>query len=136
MLTQEQLPIGAVVSFDLYPAQIIGASLKNAKVLAIVDGVTAKALGTDVAALHAAVYATLPVGVPNRFDGYSYVRLKLTSGETVIIGLPWIKESTLLRAQVGRLNVVLEGMSEQDYSRLTKAMSANGFKIASIDWVE
>lgn len=134
MLTQDQLPIGSVVSFDLWPAQIIGATIKNARVLAIVDGETARLWG-DARAMHAAVFPTLPAGVPNRFDGYNYVRLQLQSNEKIVIGLPWIKDASLQLATVGRVQVILEGVSQTDYVRLTKALSSNGFNIGSIDWV-
>ncbi len=135
MLTQDQMPVGAIVSFDLHPAQIIGASHKNAKVLAIVDGDTAQSLGYDVRALHAAVYPTLPQGTPNRYNAYSYALLLLGSKQKTVVGLPWIKENSLQRVSVGRLQVILEGMSEQDHTRLVKALSANGFTVGSIDWI-
>lgn len=134
MLTQDQLPTNAIVSFELYPAQIIGVGYQNAKIMGVFNADTA---GTwiDTAVLHAQIYPTLPSGVPNNHDGYDYVRLLLPSGEKTVIGIPWIRDSSLVVADSRRLQLTIDNVSSADLARIQIALSANNFTIADSKWV-
>lgn len=134
MLTQEDITLHTTVSFDLWPASILGISVKGAKVQAIVDGDTAL-VWQDVRAMHANVYPTLPPGTINRFDGYPYLKLKLMDGTIRVIGLPWIKEETYVEANTNRLQITVDNVSDADLDIIRTALSANGYGAASYLWL-
>jgi len=130
------LPFGAVVSFEVYPAQMLGNEFNNAKVLAIVDADTAK-FWIDPVAQHANVYATLPPNtVPDKFDSYLYVKLKLASGMTTAVGLPWIRKESLKIATTRKVLITVENVSPEDDGKLLKALSSNGFTAAAIQDIQ
>lgn len=132
MLSITDLPLNATVSFDLYPAALLGTSLKNAKVLAILDADTARFF-IDPPVMHANVFATLPPGTPNRFDGYPYVKLKLPNGTVTAIGLPWIKDETLVVATTTRVLITVDNVTPAGQNTILAALSANGFSAAKIE---
>lgn len=134
MLTQNQLPLNTLVSFDLYPEQFLGSRVTDARVIAVVDASVAQ-LWIDTHRTHLAVYPTLPPGVPNSHDAYPYVRLKLANGNFAVYGLPWIKENTLRVSDSRRVQLTLNNMTQDDYDRLVQAVSASGWNIADIRWI-
>lgn len=127
MLNISQLPLNSTVTFDFYPSQVLGTGVKRAKVLAILDAATA-AVWIDPIALHANVFPFLPVGTPNSFDAYPYVKLKLQSGEITFVGLPWIREETLVLSTTQKMQLTIDSVTPEDQDRIIKALSANGFK--------
>lgn len=131
MLTPSQLPIGSIVNFDLYPTQVLGTSIKRAKVLAHLDADTA-AFWIDPIALHANVYPTLPEGVPNSYKGYLYVKLQLASGEITAIGFPWIREETVAIVSTQTIQLTIANVSAEDQNAILEALSANGFSAVDV----
>ncbi len=132
VVSPSDLPFGAVVSFEVYPAQMLGDAFTNAKVMAIVDADTAK-YWIDPKAQHQNVYATLPAGsVPDKFDSYLYVKLKLASGMITAVGLPWIRKESLKLLVARKILITVENVSPEDDSKILKALSANGFSAAAI----
>ena len=134
MLDQSQLPVNALVSFELYPSQIIGVGYQNAKVIGIFDAETAGSW-IDTVAMHAQVSPFLPAGVPNSHDAYSYVRLLLPSGEKTVIGIPWIRDNTLVVVDSRRLQIIIDNVAVADLPRIQLALSANNFTIADTKWL-
>lgn len=134
MLTQSDITLNNTVSFDLWPAAILGTSIKGARVQGILDGDSAKAI-EDVISLHANVFPTLPPGTINRYDGYLYLKLKLMDGKVRVIGLPWIKEETYVEANTQRLQITIDGVSDTDLNTIRQALAANGFSGAAYDWL-
>lgn len=94
MSNLETVQRGDQISFDVYPSAIIGQSYNGMQVMAFLDPETAAAF-EDIASLHAQVYPTLPGGTPNDAYQYNYIRLKNASGQTVIVGEPWIVDATI-----------------------------------------
>lgn len=133
MLELTNIQLDTTVSFDLYPAHFLGTRIKNAKVLGLVNATTAMQLGFDAPAVHAAVFPTLPNGTVNAYDKYYYVRLKLTSGESTFIGVPWIKESTYVVEVVRNVALHIENISPDQQNRAIQALSAIGLTVAKID---
>lgn len=132
MLKPSDVVLDTTVSFDMHPVQHLGTAIKNAKVLSIVDARTAQQLGFDTLANHRIVYATLPPGVPNDHSKYHYLYLKLPSGQTQFIGLPWIKESTYTVEVIRNLRIELENITPEDQEHALRALSALGLKVANI----
>lgn len=90
-----QYEIGSTYSFQVYPVAQLGNNFQNTVVLAKLDADTVKQLGVDIWGMHKQLYASLPSGTPNDPTQYQYLRLKLQSGQTTILAVPWIDDSTV-----------------------------------------
>lgn len=122
---------GDVVSFTVYPIAILGTKYISVKVLSILDYETAKSF-VDVDALHRNVYPTLPIGVvPNDPSQYDYVKVRFSSGNYDIIGLPWINAATIVVSSSQTIQLTFINISPTDQNRLRQIVQANGFMIES-----
>lgn len=135
MVTPEQLPFNSTVSFEVYPFQILGDGFNNAKVLAIVDAETAQ-YWIDPVSMHAAVFPTLPQGTVNKHDGYMYVKLRLSNGQTTAIGLPWIRSESLRIINTRKLQLTIDNVTAEDEPRVLRALSANGFTAVDVRHID
>ena len=129
MSVYDHLNFGNIVSFDVYPATIIGARFKDVKVLGVFDKDTAAVLGIDPDAQHINVYPTLPDGVPDDPGEYEYVKVKHPNGSTSVLGVPWIREDTIMVSQRGTLTIVIADVTPQDKDRIVTAINANGYRV-------
>lgn len=136
MLEQSQIQLESTVSFDLYPAHMLGTSIKNAKVLGIFNARIAMQLGHDAPAMHAIVFPTLPPGTPNGYDKYMYLYLKLASGGQTFIGLPWIKESTYVVEMVRTVTLFIENISPDQQSLAIQALSGIGLTVSKVEIID
>ena len=123
----DYLTFGNTITFDVYPAAIIGARFSDVKVMALLDKDTAKQW-IDPEAMHINVYPTLTDGVPDDPDQYQYVKLKHLNGKISVIGIPWIREDTLQTSQKGTLTISVKDVGPIDMDRIVKAISANGYR--------
>ncbi len=135
MLTPNDFPLNAMVSFDLHPAAVMGTGYKGAKVLAILDAATAFHF-IDPVAQHANVYPFLPEGTPNRYDAYPYLKLKLADGSTTAIGIPWVKDETLEIATTRRMRLTIDAVTPEAQNLIIKALSANGFSAVDVELLD
>lgn len=112
------------ISFDVYPSNILGNNFKDVKVLGFYSAFIA-ARFTDIYSLHANVYPQLPVGsVDDDATSYSYVEIQHRSGETTIIGTPYIKEDTIVISGSRRYTLTFENITEQDYNHIKLALAS------------
>lgn len=132
MATQDQFPLSKQVSFEVYPSLILGNNFKNVKVMGIVDADTARMLGLDAPAMHANVYPTLPAGAVDAYDEYLYVRVKHGNGQQSILGLPWIKTSSVAVLDYTNLIVRVGNVNPGDAEKVIQALAANGFNQVEI----
>ena len=133
MLDQTQIKLESTVSFDLYPAHQLQSKVTNAKVLGIFNAAVAQTLGFDGPAMHVSVYPTLPPGVPNGFDKYLYVYVKLSNGEKTFYGLPWIKESTFKEEMIRTVALYIDSISPDQQNLAIQALSAIGLTVAKVE---
>jgi hypothetical protein len=134
MLTVNAFPINASCSFEVYPSAILGASFKGAKILDILSADTAGKLGFDPAAMHASVYPTLPAGTPNDYRAYSYVRFQLASGQATIIGIPWIRDESLVISTNRTVQLTIDDINDTQLNTILLALSANGFAAVDVKY--
>jgi len=128
----DKMNIGDVATFDVYPAQLLGTQFRQCKVLAILDYDTCRALGFDPDALHVKVFATLPTGTENDPAKYQWLKLKLTSGETTVIGLPWIKPDTIQTTTTSTITVVYTNVAPEDMVKIRTMNANNGYNSFSM----
>lgn len=117
-----ELEVGQKVSFEVYPAHIYGSNFNNVTITAFFDYSLANALGVDVIATHGIVYPSLPSGTPNDATQYSYVQVRTDSGETVILGTPWIRDSTINILDGKKLTLVFQGINDTRMKRIIDAV--------------
>ncbi len=131
MLNVNDITLSSTVSFDLYPAAILGSSYQYAKVLAIIDADTAR-FWVDPIAMHANVYPTLPGSTPNSPSEYYWLKLKLADGTITAIGIPWIKEETYVQHTTSTIRLTIENVEPDQRNQIVEALAANGFTAVNV----
>lgn len=118
-------------SFSVYPVAFLGNDFTNVTVLAILDEATARQT-IDTYALHRQYYPTLPAGTPDDPTEYDYVKLKTSTGDIRVIGIPWIIENTIELVEQTTIVVEIAEVNVSDMSRIRSALAGNGFKLVSM----
>jgi hypothetical protein len=118
--------IRGVYSFDVYPSTILGSEYQNCTVMSYMDYETALQQA-DIPAIHTQVYPYLPSGTPDDPSQYDYIKIKMSDGSTVILGIAWINLSSVTEIDSVKFNVVIEGVASSDVTKLRNALSQNGF---------
>lgn len=132
MISTASIVLPSTVNFSQYAPAIIGAGYEGARVLAILDADSASAY-IDAAAIHASIYPALaPQGTPNDYTAYPYLKLKLASGQTTAVGLPWIIDASYVVVQTAKMTIVLDSVSPTDQNNVKAALSAIGLSNISI----
>lgn len=134
MTTIDSSLIGKVIRFETTAPAILGARYTDAKVMAILDAGTAT-LFSDILALHSAVYPYLPVGVQDDYSSYNYVKLEMPDKSIMILGIPWISESSVQVIVSTDIIVKLKGRGHQDVDLVRQALLANGFEGFTVEVV-
>lgn len=129
----DKMNISDVVTFDVYPSSLLGTQFRQCTILSIWDYDTTRAMGFDPDAMHVKVFDTLPVGTPNDPTKYQWLKIKLTSGETTAIGVPWIKADTIKINTTSTITVVYTGVSPDDVAKIRIMNANNGYNAFSID---
>lgn len=117
---------GNVISFDVYPSNYLG-SFSHVRVEGVLSYETAARNGFDPIALHVRVSPTLPDDSPANARDYSYVVVRDRNNNIAIVGLPWIKEETLIVHTNYTAEITVEGLSMGDDARLMQVLNQNGF---------
>jgi hypothetical protein len=129
------LKLKSSYNFSLLAPNIIGASYLNATVVSFFDYATASAFAGDLAATHAAVYPSLPVGTPKNAKDLDYVRIKTSAGDYRVLALNWIASQPVL--VVNKVaQILVRDASAEDLSRLRSMMVQNGFTDFSVQFIE
>lgn len=102
--------IGSTYSFQVYPVAQLGNNFQNVVVLAVLDATTVQQLGIDIWGMHMQLYPSLPEGTPNDPTQYQYIRIKLQSGQTTILAVPWIDDSTVELVSAQTLAAVISNI--------------------------
>lgn len=120
------LEVGKTYNFGLYPSAILGGNYTGVEVLGIVKP-TIAAKYADIVALHAQVFPYLPQGVDNNYSSYDYVLLKTATGDVTVIGVTWINADTVEEISSCNITVVLSGVTTSDITKISNALTINGF---------
>ncbi|MNP71325.1 hypothetical protein D3C76_1676970 [compost metagenome] len=76
---------------------------------------------------HVNVYPSLPAGTPDDPTAYMYVRIQHPSGEFEILGLPWIRESTIVSMNFDVLYAKISQVKPDDFEHILALLGANGY---------
>lgn len=134
MLNTNDIVLGSVVSFEMYPSMLVAASYTRARVEGILNFQDASRY-IDATAMHINVYPTLPESTPNKADAYYYLKLKLLSGETAVIGIPWIKESTYQIVASNSLRFTIPDVDVDDEEIIRTQLTALGYKFTNVEYL-
>lgn len=125
------LQIGKIYTFNTFAPSILGTTIKNAKLKAILDYESATKIEA-VILKHRSIFPLLPSGTIDNPESYTYYHFLSESGDKIIIAEPWIVESTVEIIEHINLQVTLPGVSLSDTSRIRDALNAMGYSNYSI----
>lgn len=126
----DTLQLNKIFTFNTLAPAILGAQIKNAKLIGIVDYTTANNyMNVDVQ--FRAVYPALPANTPNRPEMCTYYRFRSESGEPIILADQWIDTNTVTLVEHVNLQVNIANASLSDVSTIRDALNALG--IASFE---
>lgn len=128
MMKINEVGINNRFSFEVYPTSRLGNQFKNVRLEAILNAQTAVNSGVDIVSLHANIYPSLPSGtVPNDPYQYSYMRIQHPSGEYSTLGIPWVREETIVISESTQIVLTFNNRTEEDLSRIVLALQSNGY---------
>ena len=101
-------------------------------------GVTVEAIATasiaqkikDVKSLHLQVKPYIS-GLPNNYDDYSYVIVRMPNGDTEVIGLPWIVETSIQISSKRNYQLILDDIEPEQIEIIRNTLVNRGVKIRS-----
>ena len=101
-------------------------------------GVTVEAIATasiaqkikDVKSLHLQVKPYIS-GLPNNYDDYSYVIVRMPNGDTEVIGLPWIVETSIQISSKRNYQLILDNIEPEQIEIIRNTLVNRGVKIRS-----
>lgn len=131
MTTLQEVPVGSTISFEVYPSAQYGNNFKSVTLIATFNSTIARRLGFDYIAANQNVYQSLPSTVPIDPTQYNYFEIQYPSGETEILGIPWIREGTLTINNGKRLTLVFDDLDETRKNRILAAVLAQNEKPSS-----
>ena len=127
----DYLQFGNIISFNVYPSAILGTAFNDVRVQAILDKDTAN-MWIDADSMHINVFPYLPAGVPDNPNQSQFVKLVHQNGNVSIIGIPWIRAETVTLSERGTLVITVDNAGPVDRERIIRALSANGYRAASV----
>ena len=132
MLNLNQVRINSVVNFEYYGAAIMGAPVRGAKVLAILDADSA-AMFINPMLMHANIKPFLPTNAPSKYTDYSYLKLKLADGTVTAVGLPWVRGETWEEVSVSSMRFTVPNVPPEKQQVILRALAANGFTAVDVE---
>lgn len=127
------LEVGKTYNFETHVPTLLGAGYRGVTVVAIMDYYTA-IKERDVTALHRTLFGSLPSGTPDDPAATNYVRMKLTTGDFVIMGYSWIKEDTIVMVESGSVKVEVFGTNPDDVTRIRDILALAGYNSFNISY--
>lgn len=123
--------VGASYTFNTYAPAILGNTIKNAVLSAIVNYATAKKFGA-VDFTQSRVFSYLPAGTPNDPQRFTYLIFKTESDAELVLAVPWINESTIETSDTTTLVVRVRGAGANDARNIKELMALAGWHQTTI----
>lgn len=132
MASIRDVQIGQKISFEIYPTAQFGNNFQNVTLAAFLDANLVRILGFDIISNHQNVYPSLPAGVPNDPTQYSYVRIEFESGQHQYLGIPWIREDSVIVNTGQKATLVFQDIDQRRLQRIIDACAANNERPDSV----
>lgn len=124
----ELLKKGATVDFIVEAPEILTSGFTNVKINAELDMESAQAMGLDVQAKHTNLYPLFKdKGYPDDPNAYGYIRVTKENGSITILGIPWIREASIIAKERRRITVDIPDVGANDLALVRAALESNGF---------
>ena len=118
--------VGKTVTFDLYPASVIGTNFDRVEVIGLGKHEMVTGL-ISPATMHASVYPLLPPGSPKDYRDYEYLMVKLPSGKLTAVGVPWIVPDSVTIVTRTDISITIHDASLSDVPLLKRILNENGY---------
>lgn len=120
--------IGDVISFEVYAGEILSQDYDNVKVQAIIPAHLCDTFGYDVFATHAQIYRLIPEGrMEDNPRSYHYLLVESENGNTRVVGLPWINESTIRVFHQNTATYTVHDVDQEDIHRIAEVIAQYGY---------
>lgn len=127
MTSVTQLNAGDIISFETIAPSILNLKYKQVKFAGLVNWAVARSF-SDIASLHRSLYPSMSQSeVKDDYKSYSYLTFQNSSGIVQVIGVPWIRQDTLVVSGSENLNVNFPNISPEKKEYLFQLLKANGF---------
>lgn len=114
-------------NFNTLPVSLLGAVIKNAKLLGIMD--YEMALKYDNIALkYRQIFPALPAGTPDQPEACTYYLFQSESGEKVVFADQWIDMTTVQVVQHVNFQVTFTEANLEDISHVRDLLNAAGYR--------
>ena len=120
------LKINSIYSFNTRVPAILGATIRNAKLVSIMDYEMANMFMSPNVS-HAAIFPYLPVGTPNNPEKYTYLLFELETGKKQAFAYPWIEESTITEKSNRVITVTVSNTVSGDEIKIRDMLLLAGF---------
>lgn len=127
MTTINEIGIGKRFSFETYAPGRLGNNYKDVRLEGTMSAQMAANYGVDIYALHQNVYNSLPPGVPNDPLQYPWVRIQMPNGEYLCLGIPYIRQESIVASTGGSLTLTFQNKTDSDIQRILASLSAIGY---------
>lgn len=134
MLNMNQIELGSVVSFELYPSMLIASGFTRARVEGILGFDDANKY-IDVMATHLQVLPTLPTDTPTNPKSYYYLKLKTINGQSTVVGIPWIKEATYQVVASTSMRFTIPNVGQSEEQIIRAQLGALGFNLTDVEYI-
>lgn len=120
------MQIGKTYTFNTVAPAILGAIVKNAKLISILDYTTALALD-NIDIKYKSIFPLLPSGTPPDPASSIFYRFISESGEKIILADVWISESTIVVVDFINIQVNIMNAALTDITVIKDALNALGY---------
>lgn len=125
-----QMSIGDLVSFDLLVGSVVTQNYDRVKIAGVIPASHADKFGEDVYALHAQVFRLLPEGtVDDDPESYQYLVVEYDTGNTRIVGIPWINDKTIKVFTRTSATFKIEDLSQEDANDIRDYIARKGYHV-------
>lgn len=118
--------LGKTYTFNTKAPGLLGATIRNAKLIGVVDYNTALTYD-NIDLKFRTIYPVLPAGTPDDPRSCAYYHFQSESGEKIVLAEVWIEELTLEVVEHINFAVTVTDASLQDMTRVRDALLALGF---------
>lgn len=119
------LSINKVYTFSTQSPAILGATIKNAKLLYSCGFEYAMKV-ENVAVKYAAVYPSLPAGTPQNPAGVVFYRFKAENGDEIFIAEPWIVDGSVVQVDYIDFVISVVNSTPDEKAKIIAALNLIG----------
>lgn len=120
------LNLNTTYSFETLVPAMLGAKIKNAKLIAVLDYSTVSAF-INPHSQHSIIYPHLPPNTPRDLTKYIYYLFRTENNETAVFANVWINESTIKEINTNSIKIEVFNVGADDLTRINKLLMSAGF---------